>query len=204
MNLDEELSRRGIRDERVLAAMRKVRRDLFVPVELRENAWDDSPLPIGYGQTISQPYVVAYMTELLRLSPSDKVLEVGTGSGYQAAILAEIARAVHTIEIVEPLCRSARERLRDLGYRNLTVHCGDGHEGLPKEAPFDAVMVTAAPEEVPQPLVDQLAAGGRLVIPVGPAVWAQALRLITKDAKGRVHTREDLAVRFVPMTRGRD
>jgi protein-L-isoaspartate(D-aspartate) O-methyltransferase len=177
--------------------MLKVPRHEFVPEHLRPLAYSDSPLPIGEDQTISQPYIVAFMTEALKLKPHDKVLEIGTGSGYQAAVLAEIADSVFTIEIIESLGKSADVRLKRLGYQNVVVRIGDGYQGWVEEAPFDAIMVTAAPDQVPQPLIDQLKVGGRLVIPVG--VEEQELVRITKTNEGV--TRENLLpVMFVPMT----
>ena len=196
--VEEQIAARGVKDTRVLAAMRKVPRHLFVPENLIPEAYDDTPLPIGYGQTISQPYIVALMTELLQLRGDEKVLEVGTGSGYQAAVLAELAREVYTIEIVEPLARQAAERLRELGYTNVHVRHGDGYDGWPEKAPFDGIIVTAAPEEIPKPLLDQLKPGGRLVIPVG--AWSQDLLVVTKSADGKITRRVVIPVRFVPMT----
>jgi protein-L-isoaspartate(D-aspartate) O-methyltransferase len=193
----EQIEARGVRDPRVLAALRRVPRHEFVPVELRGSAYEDRPLPIGEGQTISQPYIVAIMSALLELDGSERVLEIGTGSGYQAAVLAELAREVYTIEIVEPLAQRAARDLARLGFSNVTVKAGDGYRGWPERAPFDAVIVTAAPDHVPQPLVDQLAVGGRMVIPVGS--YAQELRLITRDERG-VRAEHVLDVRFVPMT----
>jgi protein-L-isoaspartate(D-aspartate) O-methyltransferase len=192
-----QIEARGVRDPRVLAAMRRVPRHRFVPPAYEQEAYDDAPLPIGEGQTISQPYIVALMTELLRLRGDERVLEVGTGSGYQAAILAELAREVYSIEIVEPLARRAAATLAALGYGAVHVRAGDGYRGWPEAAPFDAIIVTAAPDHVPQPLVDQLKPGGRLVIPVG-GLWQQLL-LITRTASG-VERREIIPVRFVPMT----
>ncbi len=185
---------------RVAAAMAKVPRHEFVPDSEKRNAYANRPLPIGLGQTISQPYIVALMTDLMEVKPGDKVLEVGTGSGYQAAVLSELAGAVYTIEIVEPLAREAAERLNKLGYRNVTAKVGDGYRGWPEQAPFDAIMVTAAPREVPQPLIDQLKAGGRLVVPVGGQMLGQTLLLIEKRLDGTIARREVLAVRFVPLT----
>ena len=184
----------------VAAAMAKVPRHEFVPDSERRNAYANRPLPIGLGQTISQPYIVALMTELMEVRPGDRVLEVGTGSGYQAAVLAELAGAVYTIEIVEPLAREAAERLNKLGYRNVTAKTGDGYRGWPEHAPFDSIMVTAAPREVPQPLIDQLKAGGRLVVPVGGQAAGQTLLLIEKRPDGSISRRSILAVRFVPLT----
>lgn len=193
----ETIRARGVTDSRVLAAMRKVPRHLFVPGELIPYAHADHPLAIGEGQTISQPYIVAVMTELAGVQPGDMVLEIGTGSGYGAAVLAEVAGQVHTIEIIETLGRTAEARLAWLGYRNVHVRVGDGYRGWPEAAPFAAIIVTAAPGHVPQPLVDQLKTGGRLVIPVGDA-W-QELLVITRTADGAV-MRSVLPVRFVPMT----
>jgi protein-L-isoaspartate(D-aspartate) O-methyltransferase len=192
----EQIAARGVKDERVLAALTRVPRHELVPAELRESAYEDRPLPIGLGQTISQPYVVAYMTEVLRLTGSERVLEVGTGSGYQAAVLAELAKEVYTIEIVPELAERARADLARLGYRNVQVRLGDGYRGWPEHAPFDAIIVTAAPGHVPQPLVDQLAVGGRMVLPVGS--WEQELLLVERDAQG-VHRERLIDVRFVPM-----
>jgi protein-L-isoaspartate(D-aspartate) O-methyltransferase len=187
--------------ERVMTAMAKVPRHQFVPAEQQRYAYDNRPLSIGLGQTISQPFIVALMTDLLELSPAHRVLEVGTGSGYQAAVLAELAREVYTIEIVEPLAKQAAARLAALGYRNVTVRSGDGYRGWPEHTPYDAIMVTAGALEVPPALIQQLKPGGKLVIPVGPQSIAQQLRVIEKDASGKVTTRDVLAVRFVPLTR---
>ena len=187
--------------ERVMTAMAKVPRHRFVPAEQERYAYDNRPLPIGLGQTISQPFIVALMTDLLELKPGHKVLEVGTGSGYQAAVLAELAREVYTIEIVEPLAKQAAARLAALGYRNVTAKSGDGYRGWPEHAPFDAIMVTAGALEVPPALIHQLKPGGKLVIPVGPQSTAQQLLVIEKDASGKTITRNVLAVRFVPLTR---
>lgn len=196
--VDEQIAARGVTDPRVLAAMAKVERHLFVPPALRKIAYADEPLPIGHGQTISQPYIVAYMTEALRLGSEDRVLEIGAGSGYQAAILAELAREVYTIELVEPLAEAAREKLASLGYGNIRVICGDGYKGLPEEAPFDAIMVTAAPPEIPTELASQLKTGGRMVVPVGS--FFQELYLITRTEDG-FESKPLLPVRFVPMVR---
>jgi len=194
--VSEQIEARGVRDARVLAAMRRVPRHEFVPFGQRAYAYEDRPLPIGHGQTISQPYIVAVMSEALELDGSEKVLEIGTGSGYQAAVLAELAAEVYTIEIVEPLAERAADDLKRLGFEKLRVRAGDGYRGWPEAAPFDAIIVTAAPDHVPQSLVDQLAVGGRMVIPVGRMF--QELVLITRDEQGVRH--EDLlAVRFVPM-----
>jgi protein-L-isoaspartate(D-aspartate) O-methyltransferase len=194
----EQLAGRDIHDPRVLDAMRKLPRHEFVPAPMRGNAYGDFPLAIGNGQTISQPYVVAYMTQSLELKPSHKVLEIGTGSGYQAAILGELAAQVYTIEIVGELAQDATKALADAGYQNVHVRHGDGYAGWPEHAPFDAIMVTAAPDHVPEPLIEQLAAGGRMIIPVG--THYQELRLIQKTEKGLVE-RSTLPVRFVPLTR---
>jgi len=185
--------------ERTMAAMRKVPRHRFVLPGDERYAYDNRPLPIGHGQTISQPFIVALMTDLMDMQPSDKVLEIGTGCGYQAAVLAELAREVYTIEIVEPLGREAAQRFKALGYRNVTAKIGDGYQGWAGHAPFDAIMVTAAARDVPQPLVDQLKPGGRLVIPVGSQGGSQTLLLIEKGQDGRLTRREVLAVRFVPL-----
>ncbi len=191
----EHIAARGVRDSRVLTAMREVPRHLFVQ--------DDGPRPIGYGQTISQPYIVALMTELLRPSVSDRALEVGTGSGYQAAVLSRLVSHVYTIEIIEPLARDAEERLRNLRYTNVTVQVGDGYGGWPEVAPFDLIVVTAAPDHLPSPLLAQLRLGGRMVIPVG-SVWnVQQLQLIERDTAGQIRTRVVAPVAFVPLCRGR-
>jgi protein-L-isoaspartate(D-aspartate) O-methyltransferase len=195
--LVKELESEGISDEKVLAAMRKTPRHEFVPERYRSEAYNNYPLPIGMGQTISQPFVVAYMTQALKLKGGEKVLEVGTGSGYQAAVLAEIADTVYTIEILEPLARGAEKTLARLGYKNVFVKHGDGYQGWGEYAPFDAIIVTAAPDHIPQPLVDQLKVGGRMVIPIGKR--GQRLTLITKDEHG-LKQQEDLPVLFVPMT----
>ena len=192
-----QIERRGVKDERVLEAMRRVPRHKFVPEELEQFAYADEPLPIGYNQTISQPYIVALMTELLELRSSSRVLEIGTGSGYQAAILAEICDSVSSIEIICALADEADSTLKALGYKNIEVKCGDGYRGWPEKAPFDGIIVTAAPDEIPQPLIDQLAEGGRLVIPVG--TYHQDLKLIRK-VKGEIKEMNVIPVRFVPMT----
>ena len=192
-----QIRARGIRDERVLNAMFKVDRHKFVPEEIRHLAYSDRPLSIGEGQTISQPYIVALMTELLDIKMGDRVLEVGTGSGYQAAILAELTDHVYTIEIIESLGRSAERLLRELGYRNIDVKIGDGYIGWEEFAPFDAIIVTASPPHIPQPLLDQLKEGGRLVIPVGG--FYQDLKKITK-VKGEIKRQDIIPVVFVPMT----
>jgi len=196
----DHMEARGIQDARVLAAMRAVPRHEFVPEEVRLFAHSDQPLPIGSGQTISQPYIVASMTEELHLEPGDKVLEIGTGSGYQAAVLAEITDNVFTIEIVKELADTAQERLTRLGYDLVRCRQADGWHGWEEEAPFAAIVVTAAPRQVPPSLVAQLAPGGRMVIPVGDPYSVQTLVLVTKDDEGVVRTKSLYAVRFVPFT----
>jgi protein-L-isoaspartate(D-aspartate) O-methyltransferase len=195
--VDEQLQARGIRDPRVLDAMRRVPRHLFVPGVDREEAYGDHPLPIGHGQTISQPYIVAFMSEALKLEPSHRVLEIGTGSGYQAAVLGELAGEVYTIEIIAGLAESARKTLRENGYDNVTVRTGNGYLGWPEHAPYDRIMVTAAPDAVPPALVEQLKVGGLMAIPVGTGL--QELRILRRTAGG-VETIDTLPVRFVPMT----
>ena len=193
---------RGIKDERVIKAMEKVPRHLFVPEHYRSQAYFDGPLPISEGQTISQPYVVAFMTEALELKPTDRVLEIGTGSGYQAAILAELVQDVYTIELIPELGNSARELLEKMEYTNIHVRIGDGYNGWPEMAPFDAVIVTCAPEDIPQALVNQLKEGGRIIVPVGDAFFTQNLvKGVKKD--GKLKTKEVLPVRFVPMIKGK-
>ncbi len=196
--VEQQIVARGVRDPRVLDAMRKVPRDRFVDQTLLRSAYDDRPLPIGHGQTISQPYIVAYMVELLRLRPDARVLEVGTGCGYQAAVLAELAREVYTIEIVEALASCAKKTLAAVGYQNVNVRHGDGYGGWPDRAPFDGIVVAAAPDHVPKALVDQLAMGARLVVPVGG--YDQEIRVITKTPQGPREERL-IPVRFVPLTR---
>ncbi len=191
----------GVKDEWVLRAMRAVPRHRFVPSDLVALAYEDQPLPIGYGQTISQPFIVATMTELLEVGPGDRVLEVGSGSGYQAAVLAEIISRVFTIEIVRPLADAARNRLEELGYRNVEVRHGDGYFGWAEEAPFDGIIVTAAASHIPPPLLEQLRPGGRMVIPVGPPFQVQTLILVEKRPDGRIVQRSLMPVRFVPFTR---
>jgi protein-L-isoaspartate(D-aspartate) O-methyltransferase len=195
--VQEQLMPRGIREASVLAAMAKVPREEFVPADSRAASYEDGPLPIGYGQTISQPYIVAFMTEQLQPKPNDRVLEVGTGSGYQAAILAELVADVYTIEIIEPLAKNAEATLQRLGYKNVHVKVGDGYSGWPEYAPFDAIIVTCAPDKVPQPLTDQLKEGGRMIIPVGDR-FAQELYLLEKK-NGQLKESVTLPVRFVPM-----
>lgn len=197
----EQLEARGITDAKVLQAMKKVKRHLFVPTHQLISAYNDSPLPIGYGQTISQPYIVAYMTQAARLFPDDRVLEIGTGSGYQAAVLAEIVKEVYTIEILKPLADTARTRLENLGYQNIKVKHGDGYKGWKEYAPYDAIIVTAAPDKVPEELVRQLKIGGRMVVPIGS--FFQELYLITKTESG-VKQELLLPVVFVPMIHSSD
>ena len=191
-------------DGRVLTAMNKVPRHRFVPADQEPNAYANRPLPIGNGQTISQPFIVALMTDMLGLKATDRVLEIGTGCGYQAAVLAELAREVYTIEIVAPLAREAAARFAELGYRNINARSGDGYRGWPAHAPFDAIIVTAAAPEVPPALIEQLKPGGKLVIPVGAQWSGQELRIIEKDQHGKTTTRNALPVRFVPLTREKE
>lgn len=196
----DQIEARGVRNRDVLAAMRTVQRELFVPESIRPRAYDDYALPIGLGQTISQPFIVAFMTELLAVGKKDRVLEIGTGSGYQAAILSRLAGEVYSIEIVPELARTAAERLRNLNFRNVTVREGDGYRGWPEKAPFDRIMLTAAPPEIPQVLLDELKGGGTLVAPVG--VGDQELIVVHKSLDGKTTTRAVLPVRFVPMKKG--
>jgi protein-L-isoaspartate(D-aspartate) O-methyltransferase len=195
--VQQQLVTRGIKDARVLAAMAKVPREEFVPPESRADSYEDGPLPIGHAQTISQPYIVAFMTEQLRPKRSDRVLEIGTGSGYQAAILAELVSEIYSIEIIEPLAKNAEATLQRLGYKNVHAKVGDGYRGWPEHAPFDAITVTCAPDHVPQPLTDQLKEGGRMIIPVG-GFGNQELYLLEKK-NGQLQRRAVLPVRFVPM-----
>jgi protein-L-isoaspartate(D-aspartate) O-methyltransferase len=195
--VDRDITARGVQDSRVLEAMRRVPRHLFVPEALRSHAYEDRPLPIGLRQTISQPYIVALMTALADIGPGDRVLEIGTGSGYQAAVLSILADRVYSMEILEELSLRAQEALHETGHDNIEFRVGDGYRGWPEAAPFDAIVVTAAPPHVPQPLVEQLAQGGRLVIPVGTAY--QELLVLEKTADGLVSQRS-IPVRFVPMT----
>ncbi|HEX9759402.1 MAG TPA: protein-L-isoaspartate(D-aspartate) O-methyltransferase [Candidatus Acidoferrales bacterium] len=195
----------AVRDRRVLDAMRRVPRHRFIPAELRDYAYADTPLPIGLDQTISQPYMVAKMTELAAPRPEHRALEIGTGSGYQAAVLSLVVKQVYTIELLEPLGAQARERLRALGYKNVEVRVGDGYAGWPEHAPFDIVLVTAAPPELPMALIEQLKPGGRMVIPTGRLPDGQWLRVITKGDKGPrdYRVRDVMPVRFVPMIPGK-
>ena len=195
----EQIEARGIRNPEVLRVLRVTPRHQFVPKALQSQAYQDHPLPIGYGATISQPAVVARMTELLQPAKTDRVLEIGTGSGYQAAVLSPLAAAVFTIEIVPELARAASARLARLGYTNVTLRQGDGYRGWPEKAPFDRIILTAAPAEVPGALLDQLRPGGRLVAPIGVSPFDQYLVLVEKDAHGEIHSRKVVAVAFVPM-----
>ena len=197
--VSDQIEARGVRDPDVLAAMRSVPRDRFVPADMRAYADADSPLPIGFDQTISQPYIVAFMTELLEVERNHRVLEIGTGSGYQSAILATLSDSVHSVEIVPELASRARRTLSELGYDRVEVRQGDGYAGWPERAPFDRIILTAAPPELPDALLDQLASGGRLVAPVGRGPGSQRLVLVKKDSAGRVHRETSLGVQFVPM-----
>ncbi|MCY2952496.1 MAG: protein-L-isoaspartate(D-aspartate) O-methyltransferase [Planctomycetota bacterium] len=195
--VEEQLRGRDIIDGEVLEVIGRIPRQRFVPKHLQAQAYVDGPLPIGHGQTISQPYIVALMTQAVRPRPESRVLDIGTGSGYQAAVLAELCKEVYSIEIIKPLAESARERLAALGYKNITVRCGDGYKGWPEKAPFDVIVVAAAPDHVPQPLVEQLAPGGRLVIPVGS--YFQELVVIEKQKDGTTRRESIAPVMFVPM-----
>lgn len=197
--IKEQIIERGVKDERVLEAMSKVPRELFVPRNLQQFAYEDKPLAIGYEQTISQPFIVAFMTEAAMLEPNAKVLEIGTGCGYQTAILSKLCKKVYTIEIIKPLGEETKKRLKELNYNNVRVLIGDGYGGWPSAAPFDAIIVTAAPETIPQTLIDQLKNGGRMIIPVG--TLNQELIRITK-INGTIKKETILPVRFVPMIRG--
>lgn len=199
----EQIEARGIRNPDVLRVMRQTPRHLFVPEPMRSSAYEDHPVPIGYGQTISQPYIVALMTELLEPHKDAKVLEIGTGSGYQAAVLAPLVRHVYTIEIVRELAESSSALLKTLGYENVTVRWGDGYLGWPEEAPFDRIIVTAAPAELPQTLIEQLKPGGKLVAPVGSSVFGQDLIVVEKTRDGKIRRRSVIPVMFVPMVKGR-
>jgi len=200
--VNEQIAARGVKNPRVLDAMGTVPRHRFVPPALVSRAYDDSPMPIGHGQTISQPFIVAHMTEALDIQRLHTVLEIGTGSGYQAAVLGEFARTVYTIEIVPELARGAAATLKALGYSNVHVRAGDGYAGWPEHSPFDRIMLTAAPEEIPKPLIDQLAPGGRLLAPVGEQGAVQWLTIVEKTPQG-ITERRTLPVRFVPFTRSR-
>lgn len=197
--VENQIIRRGISDENVIKAMLKVPRHEFVPLPNRFRSYVDSPLPIGEGQTISQPYIVAFMTEAIHPQKDDIVLEIGTGSGYQSAVLAEIVKEVYTIEIIESLAERAKKTLERLGYSNVFVRTGDGYQGWPEHAPYDAVIVTCAPDHIPQPLIDQLKIGGRMIIPVGEQYGVQELVYLKRTETG-IEKKEVLPVRFVPMT----
>ena len=199
--VDRQLIPRGIADQRVLLAMRNTPRHLFVASGYERYAYEDTPLPIGFGQTISQPYIVALMTELADPVPSDTVLEIGTGSGYQAAVISSLVEYVYSIEIVPGLAMRSNQTLHQAGYRNIEVRLGDGYAGWPEQAPFDIILVTAAPETIPRELVAQLAAGGRMIVPVGPVYGDQKLVLIRKATDGTISKRSIIPVRFVPMVK---
>jgi protein-L-isoaspartate(D-aspartate) O-methyltransferase len=196
----EDIQGRGINDERVLQAMLKVKRHLFVPESYRPLAYEDRPLPIGEGQTISQPYIVALMTSQLHLKSEDKVLEIGTGSGYQAAVLAELCKEVYSIEIIEQLARTAQERLEAMGYKNVWVKSGDGFYGWAEHAPYDAIIITCAAALIPERLVEQLREGGRMVLPLGDEPFHQSLTVLTKKREGKIEKQQITDVVFVPMT----
>ena len=200
--VEKQIEKRGVEDPRVLKVMRDIPRHLFIPPHLEKIAYNDGPLPIGEGQTISQPYIVALMTELLELKGDEKILEIGTGSGYQAAVLSALASEVFSIEIVKNLVDSAAVRLDKLGYKNVTTRWGDGYKGWSDQAPFDGIIVTAAPDKIPQPLIDQLKTGGRLVVPVGTR--HQELKVITKNEDGSIQSKNIIPVRFVPMVHPKD
>jgi len=200
--VEHQIRQRGVTNTRVLGAMETIPRHRFVPPDARSQAYDDVPLAIGFNQTISQPYIVAYMTDVLDVHDSHRILEIGTGSAYQAAVLASLAREVWTVEIVPELAARVPELLRDLGLNNVHVRLGDGHGGWPEHAPFDRIMVTAAPDEIPEPLIEQLAIGGRLVIPVGSQGGPQWMMVVEKSSSGVVRNRT-IPVQFVPLTRDR-
>ncbi len=200
----EQIEARGVRDSAVLSALRSVPRHEFVPPQYRSLAYADRPLPIGLGQTISQPYIVALMTELLDPEPTDRILEVGTGSGYQAAVAARVVEQVYSIELLPELARTAAERLERLGITNVEVRAGDGYLGWPDHAPFDGILVTAGADHVPPPLVEQLAPGARMVIPVGTSDADQVLQVVEKRPDGSVQVRDVVPVRFVPLLRGNE
>ncbi|GHA26298.1 protein-L-isoaspartate O-methyltransferase [Salinimicrobium marinum] len=199
--VSQYLASRGISDKATLEAMRNVERHKMVPEAMREHAYEDRPLPIGNGQTISQPFMVAYMTQAIEPNPDMKVLEIGTGSGYQAAVLAEIVDKVYTIETVEDLAENARNKLNEMGYENIHFRIGDGYHGWEEHAPFDAIIVTAAPENIPPKLIEQLKTGGKMIIPVGPISSTQQLQLVEKRKDGKINTKNLFPVRFVPFTR---
>jgi protein-L-isoaspartate(D-aspartate) O-methyltransferase len=203
MMVEQQIQARGITDKATLKAMAAVERHRFVDGQISDRAYEDRPLPIGHGQTISQPYIVAFMTEIVQPKPEHRVLEIGAGSGYQAAVLAEIVEKVYTVEIVEPLAESAGKLMKSLGYDNVEVKFADGYYGWPEEAPFDSIVVTAAAEYIPPPLIEQLKDGGRMIIPVGSPLRTQQLMLVEKK-DGKVQTRSLMPVRFVPFTRADD
>ena len=200
--VEQQIVSRGVKNKKVLDAMNSVPRHLFVPVEYRRGSYFDQPLPIGLGQTISQPYIVALMTEMLDVDNDDIVLEIGTGSGYQAAVLSTIVKELYTIEIIEELGLQAAELLKSLGYDNVKVKISDGGLGLPEKAPFDAIIVTAAAPKIPDPLIKQLKPGGRMVIPVDNNFYSQDLLIVEKDADGNIETKKTIPVRFVPLVEG--
>jgi protein-L-isoaspartate(D-aspartate) O-methyltransferase len=199
--VEEQVIKRGLYHSATIKAMKKVPRHLFVPEYQQKKAYEDRPLPIGHGQTISQPYMVAYMTAVLKPEPGMRILEIGTGSGYQAAVLAEIVDTVYTIEIVEKLGKKAAKTFQELGYDNIVTKIGDGYQGWAEHAPFDGIIVTAAPQTIPPPLIEQLAEGGRMIIPVGPAHLAQELKLVKKKENGKIKESSLFPVRFVPFKR---
>jgi len=200
--VETQIESRGVKDPAVIDAMKKVPRHLFMPEDVRSRAYMDSPAPIGHGQTISQPFIVASMTELLGVDKGDKILEIGTGSGYQAAVLAELGVELYSIEIVCELAERAEKALNEAEYHNVTVKCGDGYKGWPEHAPFDGIIVTAAPPEIPDALVEQLAVGGQMVVPVGET--RQELKVLTKREDGSIDQRTEYPVRFVPMVPGEE
>lgn len=202
--VEEQIEARGVEDTDVLEAMRNVPRHQFVPESKKGSAYQDNPLSIGYGQTISQPYIVAYMTELLELEEGDKVLEIGTGSGYQAAVLAEIVDEVYTVEIIEDLAEFARDNLEEAGYEDVTTTNADGYYGWEEHSPYDAIIVTAAAEFIPPPLIEQLKVGGKMCIPIGPPYFTQTLNLVTKNSETDIQTEVIATVAFVPFTRASD
>lgn len=199
-----QIEERGVRNPEVLRVMRAVPRHLFIPEPMRSQAYEDHPVPVGYGQTISQPYIVGLMTELLEPNKDLTVLEIGTGSGYQAAVLSGLVKHLYSIEIVPELARSSAATLEKLGYRNVTVRHGDGYQGWPEQAPFDRIIITAAPPEIPKTLLEQLKLGGKLVAPVGSSVFGQDLVVIDKALNGRLRRHSIIPVMFVPMVRGKD
>jgi protein-L-isoaspartate(D-aspartate) O-methyltransferase len=202
--VERQIVARGVRDKKVLEAMESVPRHLFIPEEFRQYSYYDQPLPIGLGQTISQPYIVALMTEMLDVDNDDIILEIGTGSGYQAAVLSKIVKEVYTIEIIEDLGLQAEERLKRLGFNNVYVKIADGSHGWPDRAPFDAIIVTAAAEKIPDPLIKQLKSGGKMVIPVDSSIFGQDLLIVEKDENGEISVEKTIPVRFVPLIEGEE